>query len=202
MAKKVRFPLIMKDGAEVRRLHDLTEHFDLEKALEYAGNGKLEKWLRDRMCADMADEVQKIDVSDEKAGRKICEIIFSVGSVAFEQEDLYDILEEGKEKIYLMGTEFEIPLGQRNVTYIGLNHPVILVNSKEVVDWEEKGIQIKGCVFDEAYQELLKEEEKNASEARKYYEEMKEKNPGEVTHSYEELEKIAEERMKILSVLK
>ncbi|MCM1234286.1 MAG: hypothetical protein NC489_29635 [Ruminococcus flavefaciens] len=195
MAKKVRFPLEMKDGVKVRSLHELTENFDLEKALEYAGNGKLETWLRDRMCAEMADEVQKLDVSDSKAGQKLCEIIFSVGSIAFEQDDLYDILEEGKDKIYLMGTEFEIPLEQKNVTYIGLNTPVILVNSKEIVNWEEKGIQIKDCVFDEAYRGLLEEEAKNASEARKYYEEMKKQKPEEVTHSYEELEKIAEERL-------
>lgn len=195
MAKKVRFPLEMKDGVMVRTLHDLTENFDLEKALEYAGNGKLETWLRDRMCAEMADEVQKLDVSDGKAGQKLCEIIFSVGSVAFEQDDLYDILEKGRDKIYLLGEEFEIPLEQKNVTYIGLNTPVILVNSKEIVDWEEKGIWIKDCVFDQVYRGLLEEEAKNVSEARKYYEETKEQSPEEVTHSYEELEKIAEERL-------
>lgn len=195
MAKKVRFPLEMGDGVMVRTLHELMEHFDLEKALEYAENGKLETWLRDRRCGEMADEVQKLDLSDAKAGRKLCEIIFSADAIAFEQDDLYDILDEGKDRIYLLGKEFEIPLEDGNVSYIGLNDPVILVNSKEIVDWEKKGIQIKDCVFDEAYQVLLEEEEKNSSEARRYYEEMKKQNPEEVSHSYEELEKIAEERL-------
>lgn len=196
MAKKVRFPLEMRDGVMVRTLHELTEHFDLKKALEYAENGKLETWLRDRRCAEMADEVQKLDISDAKAGQKLCEIIFSVGAVAFGQDDLYDILDEGKDKIYLLGKEFEIPLEDDNVTYIGLNNPVILVNSKEVVDWKGKGIQIKNCVFDEAYQTLLEEKEmENESGAKKFYREMKQQNPEEVRHSYEELEKIAEERL-------
>lgn len=196
MAQKVRFPLEMRDGVMVRTLHELTEHFDLEKALEYAENGKLETWLRGRRCTEMADKVQKLDISDAKAGQKLCEIIFSVGAVAFEQDDLYDILDEGKDKIYLLGKEFEIPLEDENVTYIGLNNPVILVNSKEVVDWEGKGIQIKNCVFDEAYQTLLEEKEmENESGAKKFYREMKQQNPEEVSHSYEELEKIAEERL-------
>ena len=35
MAKKIRFPLAMADGVQVRTLDELKEHFDLEAVLEY-----------------------------------------------------------------------------------------------------------------------------------------------------------------------
>ena len=41
MAKKIRFPLEMPDGTQVRTLQDLKEHFDLVSALEYYKSGKL-----------------------------------------------------------------------------------------------------------------------------------------------------------------
>ena len=45
MAKRIKFPLIMKNGAEVRDIDGLRERFDMESVAEYFFNGKLEKWL-------------------------------------------------------------------------------------------------------------------------------------------------------------
>ena len=41
MAKKIRFPLKLAEGAEARTLDELREHFDLQAVLEYYKNGKL-----------------------------------------------------------------------------------------------------------------------------------------------------------------
>ena len=54
MAKKIRFPLQMKDGAAVRTLEELREHFDLESVLGYFSDGKLKTWLADRYYDEMA----------------------------------------------------------------------------------------------------------------------------------------------------
>ena len=48
MARKIRFPLKMKNGAEVRTLDELKENFDLESVLGYFADGKLSTWLADR----------------------------------------------------------------------------------------------------------------------------------------------------------
>lgn len=196
MAKKVRFPLEMRDGVMVRTLQELMENFDLEKAVSYMKEGKLETWLRDRLCGSMADDIQKLDATDQKIGEKVCRIIFSPDNgAAFEQDGLDSLLEAGRDKLYLFGgdgTEFEIPLEKEGITYIGLNHPVIRVNSGEPVDWKEKNIRIEGCTFDEGYAATLEERKKEMGfsdeESRKYYKEIIEKNPGKVWHSYEELE--------------
>ena len=43
--KKIKFPLIMKNGAEVRDIEQLREDFDMESILQYYSNGKLRRWL-------------------------------------------------------------------------------------------------------------------------------------------------------------
>ncbi len=75
MAKKIKFPLEMADGVEVRSIDELKEHFSLEKTFIYLTDGRLISWLKDRNLNDMADEIEKIDKSDETALRSLCEIL-------------------------------------------------------------------------------------------------------------------------------
>lgn len=77
-----------------------------------------------------------------------------VNSVAFNQEDLYDLLDEDETTIYLCGDKFSIPLKKQGITYIGINNPTIIINSKEVVTWEDKNITLIDVVYDEKYKEL------------------------------------------------
>ena len=144
----------------------------------------------------MADEIMKLDVSDDDIGGKLCRIIFSQeNGAACDQEGLDSLLEAGRDKVYLIGmdgTEFEIPLGREGITYVGLNHPVIRVNSGEPVDWKGKNIRIEGCVFDGEYAAMLEVKKKEMGfsdeDSRKYYEKRAGSNPEKVQHSYEELE--------------
>ena len=39
MARKIKFPLKMADGAEVRTLDELKEHFDVESVVGYFSDG-------------------------------------------------------------------------------------------------------------------------------------------------------------------
>lgn len=74
MAKKIRFPLEMKDGVEVRDIEGLRENFSLEQILFYLADGKLETWLRDRYMDDIADAVLELDREEAGFNKKICEI--------------------------------------------------------------------------------------------------------------------------------
>lgn len=188
MAKKIRFPLIMEDGVEVRSMEELRENFSLVKVLEYKENGKLVIWLRDRYATDIASEIEQLD-DDEDLAKKVSEIfdipfddkaeeeleiakdkaervkklkqytdeekyIEEIDNVAFSQDDLFDLLDEGKEKIYLCGDKFDIPLAKQGVTYIGINNPIAFIDSKVRVDWSEKQITLENVVFDEKYNSI------------------------------------------------
>ncbi|HOO07818.1 MAG TPA: DnaA N-terminal domain-containing protein [Ruminococcus sp.] len=77
MAKKIRFPLKMKNGAEVGSLYDLKENFDYESVLGYFTDGKLQTWLSDRFYYEKADAVSELsaDMPDiESKLRRILEI--------------------------------------------------------------------------------------------------------------------------------
>ena len=64
MAKKIRFPLEMKDGIQVRNIYELKENFDIEDIVGYFLDGKLKKWLDARWYEEESEEVSKLDVSD------------------------------------------------------------------------------------------------------------------------------------------
>lgn len=64
MAKRIKFPLKMKDGVLVRTIEELQHNFDVESLVEYYESGKLLIWLEDRYY-DV--EVQKVSAIDHNA---------------------------------------------------------------------------------------------------------------------------------------
>ena len=145
MAKKIRFPLMMKDGTAVRTLEELREHFDLESVLGYFADGKLKTWLADRYYDEKAQKIAELTAGMPDLNAKLCEILGvdysaesddidfeylqkrqkklnalkmitddqtileKVDAVAFDQDELFDILDEAPAKIYLCGEQFSIP---------------------------------------------------------------------------------------------
>lgn len=62
MAKKIKFPLEMRDGVQARTLEELQENFDIEKAMGYLLDGKLQTWLSDRYYIQEAELVGELNV--------------------------------------------------------------------------------------------------------------------------------------------
>ncbi|MGN1305869.1 MAG: hypothetical protein ACI4YB_12660 [Oscillospiraceae bacterium] len=72
--KKLRFPLEMENGAEVRTIEELRENFSMEKVLMYFSDGKLIKWLRNNYLDEEAEAVSELDPKDPDLNRKLCDI--------------------------------------------------------------------------------------------------------------------------------
>lgn len=177
MARKIKFPLEM-NGTEIRSLDELKEHFSISQVLTYLKNGKLDVWLRDRNLNEMADEIQKLDLETTDWVKKLCMILnFSqeksirfnklyllkqhtaelkyekvIDNIAFTQNELEELLEDGAKEIYLCGEKFSIPLANTGIKYVGINKPTAVIDSKEIINWEDKEISIENMAFDEAYQ--------------------------------------------------
>lgn len=75
MVKKIKFPLEMASGVQVRSLEELKENFDLEKIIAYYMNGKLLIWLKDRYYDDKAAQILELNNKDKNLKQKICNII-------------------------------------------------------------------------------------------------------------------------------
>ena len=190
MKKKIRFPLEMDNGVEVRSMEELRDNFSISKVIRYLQEGKLVTWLRDRYANDIADLIEKLDLQDERLAEKVSEIFdvpydeaFEkemekaaerakrilklkkytddrqyekvIDIVAFDQDELYDLLDEDANTVYLCGERFSIPLSKPGVAYIGINLPVVVIDSKVEVDWDEKKITVENVVFDQKYQAVL-----------------------------------------------
>ena len=75
MARKIRFPLKMKNGVEVRSLDELKENFDIDSILKYYFDGKLYRWLTYHYYDKKAEEISALSMDDINFSAKICEIL-------------------------------------------------------------------------------------------------------------------------------
>ena len=99
-------------------------------------------------------------------------VLKNVDIVAFDQEELGDVLDAGENIIYLFNNTFSIPLSVKNKKYIGIGKAECLIHSKDVVDFAELGIEFENVVFDEKYRKIEEEESpsKFYNEGCKYFE--------------------------------
>jgi hypothetical protein len=89
-----------------------------------------------------------------------------IDNVAFSQDELYYLLDEGEITIYLCGERFTIPISKEGITYIGINNPIAVIESKEEVDWGEKNISISNIKYDSKYEEILNKKTKEQTKAK------------------------------------
>ena len=137
---------------------------------EVQDNTALQKELCKIFDVDFADE-EDIDVDAvNERNRKLDilrqhtaddTVLKNVDIVAFDQEELVDILDSGENVIYLFNNTFSIPLSVKNKKYIGIGKAECIIHSKDVVDFTELGIEFDNVVFDEKYRKI--EEEKSPS---------------------------------------
>ena len=126
MAKKERFPLKMANDVEVRNIDDFKTHFDIDLVAQYFFDGRLLTWLEERYYDEEATEIKKLSSDDEHLEEKLCKIfdketpeeiarrerlnrlkkytkdetiLANVDKVAFDQEELADLLDEDAKEI-------------------------------------------------------------------------------------------------------
>ena len=60
MAKLIKFPLEMANGAKVRTLEDLKEHYDIASVIKYYKDGRLQRWLKANYEDEIAQNLQEL----------------------------------------------------------------------------------------------------------------------------------------------
>ena len=72
MAKIIQFPLEMADGAKVRTLEDLKEHYDIASVIKYYKDGRLQRWLKANYEDEIAENLQE---SEKQSLRNIFSVL-------------------------------------------------------------------------------------------------------------------------------
>ena len=100
MVKKIRFPLEMEYGIEVRNMEELKANFSLARILLYVSNGKLVNWLRDRYIDDIADEIEKLSINDSDLAEKVCNIF----KIPYDEQIIVDMkkIDERNQKLCIL----------------------------------------------------------------------------------------------------
>ena len=93
MARKVKFPLELKDGYLARsNIEEVRAHFDLEKIIAQFHNGRLKIWLDDHYLPEMAAQVAALDGDAPDLAAQLCAIL-GVEGVTADAVDSYAIRE-------------------------------------------------------------------------------------------------------------
>ena len=93
MARKVKFPLELKDGYLARsNIEEVRAHFDLEKIIAQFHNGRLKIWLDDHYLPEMAAQVAALDGDAPDLAAQLCAILGAEGVTA-DAVDSYAIRE-------------------------------------------------------------------------------------------------------------
>jgi hypothetical protein len=101
--KKMLFPLEMCNGVKVYVLQELKDNFDIVKAVEYADDGRLQKWLCDRGNNDMTEKINGLDKMAKDYPKDIYTAIFGEAP----NEELTGRLEADLERKEQRKKEFE-----------------------------------------------------------------------------------------------
>ncbi|SDZ94356.1 tetratricopeptide repeat protein [Selenomonas ruminantium] len=131
--------------------------------------------------AVVEEELSAIDIEEVERRKQRLEnlrqytaeknILDKVDFVAFNQEELGDLLSDGVSEIILCNGSFRIPLKQKNKKYIGVGRVEAVIKSEEKVDFSALGISFVNVKFDEKYDKL-----ENQSGAQLYEMAKKEEN--------------------------
>ena len=101
MARKVKFPLELRDGYLARsNIEEVHTHFDLEKIIAQFHNGRLKIWLEDHYLPEMAEQVAGLDADAPNLAAKLCAIL-GVEGIATENVDssLIQKREENRQRL-------------------------------------------------------------------------------------------------------
>lgn len=134
MARIIRFPLIMKNGAEVRTLEELRENFDLESILGYFTDGKLKTWLENRYYDDMAAAVAALSPEMPDLNVRLCEVLGVAYSSEADNTDL-DLIQKRKEKQRILGE-------LTDDSEILANIDAVAMNQDELFDILDRGASV------------------------------------------------------------
>lgn len=108
MAKKIKFPLEMAQGKLVRELEGFRTYFDLERAVAYFCNGKLQKWLENTYNDDILMELETLTGQEEDFVKRFTDIL-GVDHTGEETADVHAIIKNAvlKERLKRFYTEKE-----------------------------------------------------------------------------------------------
>lgn len=141
--------------------------------VEYEDDGEFDVEL----VAKRKEKLEKLKqyTADEK-------ILSLVDNVAFDRDDMVELLDEDADTIVLVDGAYRIPLREHGKKYIGVGNVVAEINSKEVVDFDEIGIKFENIRFDDEYAALLNVNP--VEDFRRLYDEAKEADDREKMFKY------------------
>lgn len=136
---------------KVSALSDISDNTELQKKLCKVFGIELENNLVDMEA--VAERNRRLEILRQYTADDA--VLKNVDKVAFNQEELVVLLDEGETVIYLCDNKFSVPLSVTGKKYIGLGDVEIQVNSKNFVDFAKSGIELVNVHFNKEFENVL-----------------------------------------------
>lgn len=133
MARIVRFPLRMSNGAEVRTLEELQGNFDLESVLGYFADGRLQIWLANRYHDAAAAAVGALSPDMPDLNERLCKIL-GVSYQGNSAVDLEEIQQRNERKRMIAGMTAD----KRVLEHMD----AVALNQEELSDLVQAGLSV------------------------------------------------------------
>ncbi len=140
MARKIRFPLHMSDGADVRTIEELQEHFDLESVLGYFTDGKLKTWLEDRYYDEQAAAVGELSTDMPDLGARLSAIF---GIEAKDTDVDIEEIQRRKEKLRILSAYTADSEILDNVDFVAMDQDELF----DILDMSPEKVYLFGGEF-------------------------------------------------------
>ena len=152
-----------------RLLTWLRDRYYENEATKVAELSRDDPQLHNKLCAIFGVESDVEEVDAEEIARRTerlnrlkqftddREILAKADQVAFDQEDLGDLLDEEVHDIYLCANRFTIPLSITDKVYTGIGKAIVVIRSDSIVDFDKLKINFVNVTFDENYQKVVDE---------------------------------------------
>ena len=146
----------------------LSDRYYDEEAEQIESLQKDDSELQKKLCQIFGVEYEEDTMTPEEIearNRKLAklkeitddeEILANVDHVAFSQEELSDLLDEGVDTIYLCGNDFYIPTRKGNITYIGVESKLTLT-SEQLMTYAKNNIRFVNLIDSDEYESMGRE---------------------------------------------
>ena len=154
---------------EVSALSVITDNKELQKKLCEIFGVKVENNFVDMGVVE--ERNRRLDILRQYTADDA--ILKNVDKVAFNQEELNNLLYKGESTVYLFNNVFSISLLLRNKTYVGVGDVEVTVDTKEYINFSDFNIKLKNIKFNNQKENATLNEESN-EESEKYLAKAKE----------------------------
>lgn len=143
--RNIKFPIVMKNGVQVRTIEELKESFEMETIVEYYFDGRLKTWLEQRFYKAEAELLEKLATEDQsEISEKLCQIFGVAISAPFDIQ----AFKSKRDKLSIINQYTDDPIISSQLHFIAMSQGELDQMIQDTADDASRTIYLLGESFE------------------------------------------------------